>query len=148
MTALSAPAEPPLGRRPRPAMNEDNRFFFEGSARGELLVRRCTGCGRDQHPPVPMCPACGGLRWVARAVAGTGVVHSFTVTHHPPLAGFETPFVVALVELDGGTRLVTNLVDIDPPDVRVGLPVEVTFVAVDDELILPLFRPVPERSGS
>jgi uncharacterized OB-fold protein len=95
-----------------------------------------------------MCPECGGLTWVARAVAGTGVVHSFTITHHPPLAGFETPFVVALVELDGGTRLVTNLVDIDPPDVRVGLPVEVTFVAVDDELILPLFRPVRERSGA
>lgn len=138
----------PAGRRPRPALNEDNRFFFEGAAGGRLLVRRCTSCGRDQHPPAPMCPACGGLAWEARPVAGTGTVHTFTVTHHPTFPGFESPFVVAVVDLDDGPRMVTNLVDVDPGDVRIGMPVEVTFVAVDDELTLPLFRPDRARSGA
>jgi uncharacterized OB-fold protein len=129
------------GLRPRPAMNEDNRFFFEGVDRGELLIHSCTNCGRDQHPPLPMCPSCGGLDWTERPVAGEGTVYTFTVTNHPPFPGFESPFVVALVELSCGARLVTNLIDVDPADVSVGMPVEVVYEKVDDELTLPLFRP-------
>jgi uncharacterized OB-fold protein len=136
------PTAQPGGRRPRPATNEDNRFFFDGVERGELLIRSCTNCGRDQHPPLPMCPACGGLQWAARAVAGEGTVYTFTVTSHPQFPGFDSPFVVALVELSCGGRLVTNLVDVDPAEVRIGLPVEVTYTRVDDELTLPLFRPI------
>ena len=124
-----------------PRLNEDNRFFFDGVDRGELLIRSCANCGRDQHPPLPMCPACGALAWAERAVAGEGTVYTFTVTSHPQFPGFDSPFVVALVELSCGARLVTNLVDVDPLEVRVGLPVEVVYEAVDDELTLPLFRP-------
>jgi uncharacterized OB-fold protein len=131
----------PAGRRPRPAMNEDNRFFFQGVERGELLIRSCTSCGRDQHPPLPMCPACGGLEWAERSVAGEGIVYTFTVTSHPQFPGFDSPFVVALVELTCGARLVTNLIDVDPAEASIGMPVEVVYTAVDDELTLPLFRP-------
>lgn len=130
------------GRRPRPALNEDNRFFFDGVARGELLIRSCASCGRDQHPPLPMCPACGGVTWNERAVTGTGTVYTFTVTSHPQFPGFDDPFVVALVELRCGARLVTNLIEVDPAAVHVGMPVEVVYVAVDDDVTLPLFRGV------
>jgi uncharacterized OB-fold protein len=129
------------GRRPRPAMNEDNEFFFRGVDRDELLIRSCTNCGRDQHPPLPMCPACGGLDWAERSVVGEGTVYTFTVTSHPHFPGFERPFVVALVELRCRARLVTNLIDVDPAQVTIGMPVEVAYTAVDDELTLPLFRP-------
>jgi uncharacterized OB-fold protein len=141
----------PAGRRPRPATNEDNQFFFDGAARGELLIRSCTACGRDQHPPLPMCPACGGLTWTARAVPGTGTVYTFTVTSHPQFPGFTSPFVVALVELSCGARLVTNLIDVDPAEVSIGMPVEVAYIAVDDDLTLPLFRPAaagPSQVGA
>ncbi len=143
-TAVAAAAEP-TARRPRPAINQDNAYFFEGAARGELLVRRCTSCGRTQHPPLPMCPVCGGVSWEPQPMATTGEVYTFTVTHHPPLAGFTLPVVVALVELADGHRLITNLIDIDPAEVRVGLPVEIDLVEVDvaagDELTLPVCRP-------
>jgi uncharacterized OB-fold protein len=128
-------------RRPRPAINEDNAYFFEGAARGELLGRRCTNCGHRQHPPLPLCPVCASTSWELQPMASTGEVYTFTVTHHPKLAGFTLPLVVALVELADGHRLVTNLVDVDPADVFVGMAVEVDLVAVDDELTLPLCRP-------
>ena len=134
-------ATKPAGRRPRPAMNEDNEFFFRGVDGGELLIRSCTDCGRDQHPPLPMCPACGGLGWAERSVVGEGTVYTFTVTSHPQFPGFDSPFVVALVELQCGARLVTNLIDVEPAEISIGMPVEVTYTAVDDELTLPLFRP-------
>ncbi len=136
-------AAEPAELRPRAALNEDNAFFFDGLERGELLIRRCRSCGRDQHPPLPLCPACGAADWDARAAGTTGTVHTFTVTYHPKFPGFELPLVVALVELDepAGVRFVTNLLDVAPGDVRIGLPVEVDFVAVDPELTLPLCRP-------
>ncbi len=136
----------PSARRPRPGMNEDNAYFFEGTARGELLVRRCTQCGRTQHPPLPLCPACGAVSWEPLPMATNGEIYTFTVTHHPQLDGFDLPLVVALVELADGHRLVTNVVGVEPDDVRVGLPVEVDLVAVDDELTLPLCRPLAPRA--
>jgi uncharacterized OB-fold protein len=68
-------------------------------------------------------------------------VHSYVVPHHPQLPMFPTPYVVVLVDLEEGTRLVSNLIDIAPEKVAVGMPVELVMVAVDDELTLPLFRP-------
>jgi uncharacterized OB-fold protein len=139
--AVVAGVAAPDARRPRPAINEDNAFFFEGTVRGELLVRRCTACGRTQHPPLPICPVCASTSWELQLMASTGEVYTYTVTHHPQLAGFALPLVVALVELADGHRLVTNLVEVDPADVRVGMAVEVDLVAVDDELTLPMCRP-------
>ena len=135
------PKPKPEGLRPRPSINQDNSFFFTGAANGQLLVRRCTTCGRFQTPPLPMCPACNGLTWQAEPMSGRGSVYTFTITHHPKFPGFPSPYVVALIELEEGPRIVSNLIDIDPAQVEIGLPVEVTFVAVDDELTLPLFRP-------
>jgi uncharacterized OB-fold protein len=144
--AQSAEAQPaeaqPAARRPRPSTNQDNEFFFEGARAGKLLIQRCDGCGALQHPPTPVCPRCGSFERGVVEPSGRGRVHSFVVNHHPPVPGFEYPLVVALVELDEGVRLVTNLVGIEPADVRVDMPVEVELVPVDDELTLPMFHPV------
>jgi hypothetical protein len=128
-------------RRPRPAINADNRFFWEGVDQGQLLIQRCAACGALRHPPRPMCPKCRSLEWDTVMASGRGTVHSFVVPHHPPLPMFPQPYVVVLVDLEEGTRLVSNLVDVAPGDVKIGMPVEVAFTAVDDDLILPLFRP-------
>jgi len=131
-------ATPP---RPRPAITRDNAFWWEGVKAGTLLIQRCGGCGTLRHPPRPMCPRCLSLEWDTVEASGRGTVYSFVVSHHPQVPAFDYPLAIALIELEEGTRLVSNVVDIDPADVHVGMPVEVVFEAVDDELTLPLFRP-------
>jgi uncharacterized protein len=141
----AASAEPaPDGRperRPRPAISDDTRFFWEGVERGELLIQRCATCGAPRHPPRPMCPHCRGLEWDTVRSGGRGTVFSYVVPHHPRLPAFPERYVVALVDLEEGTRLVTNLTGIAPEDVRIGMAVELECTRVDDELVLPLFRP-------
>ena len=90
-----------------------------------------------------MCPHCHSLEWDTLPASGRGRVHSFVVAHHPPIPPFEYPNLIVLVELEEGTRLVSNLVGIDPADAEIGMSVEVEFTRVDEELVLPLFRPAP-----
>jgi uncharacterized OB-fold protein/acyl dehydratase len=139
--AETAPAADRAPRRPRPAISDDNRFFWDGVERGELLIQRCVSCGVLRHPPRPMCPRCRSLEWDTVAASGRGRVHSFVVPHHPRLPAFPERYVVALVALEEGTRLVTNVVGVAPEDVRIDMPVVLEMTRVDDELTLPLFRP-------
>lgn len=138
------PAEQP--RRPRPALTQDNAFFFEGAKQHKLLIQRCTSCHKLRHPPRPACPECRSFEWDVVESSGRGVVYSFVVNHHPQVPGFDYPLPVGLVELDEGTRLVANIIGCDPSDIYVGMPVECEFVECDDELTLPQFRPRP-RAG-
>ena len=124
----------------RPAVNQDTAFFWEGTAAGELRIQRCVDCGTLRHPPSPACARCGSLDWDHLVSAGRGRVYSFVVHHHPPVPPHEAPFVVALVELDEGTRIVGNLLVDDPARAVVGLPVQVDFVEVDAGLVLPQWR--------
>ena len=128
--------------RPRPAINDDNRFFWEGVERGELLIQRCAACGSLRHPPRPMCSACRSLEWDAVRSAGRGTVHTYAVPHHPRLPAFPEPYVVALIDLEEGTRLVSNVIGVAPADMRVGMPVELRVTRLADGLTLPLFRPL------
>jgi uncharacterized OB-fold protein len=137
-----AAAPPPrTGRRPRPAMNADTEFFWRGASRGELLIQRCIACNTLRHPPRTMCGECGSLEWDTVRASGRGEVFSFVVMHHPPVPGFEMPYVVALVALEEGTRVVTSIVGVEPFDVGIGMPVEVDFMKIDDDLTLPVFKP-------
>jgi uncharacterized OB-fold protein/acyl dehydratase len=131
----------PKAPRPQPPRNQDNAFFWEGVDRGELLIQKCSSCGRLRHPPRPMCPNCQSLEWETVTASGKGEVFSFIIPHYPQVPFFEYPYVVAVIALEEGTRLISNVVDIDPGDVTVGMPVQLKFVAVDDELTLPLFAP-------
>ena len=90
-----------------------------------------------------MCPNCQSLDWDTVTASGKGEVFSFIIPHYPQVPFFEYPYVVAVVALEEGTRLISNVIDIDPGDVTIGMPVEVRFVKVDEELTLPLFAPVP-----
>ena len=128
----------------RPVVSQDTAFFWEGTSAGELRVQHCPACGRLRHPPGPMCPACGADKqdWVV--ASGRGTVFSYVVHHHPPVPGKRLPFVVALVELDEGVRMLGELVDADPADVRIGMPVEVALTRIDDGLTLPFWHPVDQ----
>jgi uncharacterized OB-fold protein/acyl dehydratase len=130
-------------KRPRPAVTQDNAFFFEGARRGELLIQRCTSCALLRHPPHPMCSRCRSLDWDTVAASGRATLYSFVVVHYPEVPAFDYPLMVGLVELEEGTRLVSDVIGVEPEDVRVGMPLELEMVAFDDELTLPQFHPAP-----
>ena len=91
-----------------------------------------------------MCPSCHSFEWDTVEASGRGTVYSFVMPRHPPLPWFEDGYVVALVELEEGTRLVTNLVGVDPETVTIGMPVVVCFEEFDGGLVLPMFTPAAE----
>ncbi|WP_243274946.1 Zn-ribbon domain-containing OB-fold protein [Streptomyces albus subsp. chlorinus] len=127
-------------RRPRPVVNRDNAGFWEGVARHELLFQRCEACGTPRFPWLPGCNACGSMAWRPVASAGRGTVYSYVVMHHPPFPAFDPPYAVALVALEEGVRIVSNVIGVPCDEVRIGMPVELEFLRVDEELELPVFR--------
>jgi len=127
--------------RPRPAITQDIAFFFEGARQGTLLIQRCAQCGQLRHPPRPACASCGSFEWDTVTSSGRGTVYSYVVVHHPQVGGFDYPLPIAVVELEEGTRLVADLIGVEPADVRIGMPVVAEMVAVDGDLTLPMFRP-------
>jgi uncharacterized OB-fold protein/acyl dehydratase len=138
------PAPGPRPPRPRPALTQDNAFWFEGARRHVLLIQHCTACGTLRHPPLPACGTCQSLEWDTVEASGRGVLYSFVVVHYPQVASFDYPLPIGLIELEEGTRVVANLANLEsiaPDDLKIGLPVQATFVDFDDELSLPVFEP-------
>ncbi|MER5645583.1 bifunctional MaoC family dehydratase N-terminal/OB-fold nucleic acid binding domain-containing protein [Streptosporangium sp. NPDC002524] len=126
----------------RPAVNADTAFFWEGVAAGELRIQRCADCGELRHPPGPVCPSCRSAARTFVTASGEGEVYSYVVHHNPPVPGLRPPFVVAVVELPEGVRIVGNVVDCDASRVGIGMPVRLTYRQMDDELILPMWVPL------
>ncbi|PKV90567.1 hypothetical protein ATK30_1315 [Amycolatopsis echigonensis] len=131
--------EPPPSPVLRPVISHDTKFFWDGLREGELRIQRWGDVLR--HPPGPMPPD-GSLDTVPDYVvaSGRGTVYSFVVHHHPAVPGKRLPFVVALVELEEGVRVMAELLDAEPDEVHIGLPVTAAFVRVDDELTLPAWK--------
>jgi uncharacterized OB-fold protein len=131
--------------RPLPEPDDLTRFYWEHARQHQLAILRCDDCGAFVHPPRPLCRACLSEDLAPHVMSGRGFVHSHTLTHyvfHPAFAD-AVPYPVALVELeeDPGIRIVSNLVEIDATHIRSGLPVEVVFEDVTEEISLPMFRP-------
>jgi len=125
-----------------PTPTADDAFFWDAVREGRLVFQRCAGCARLRHPPAPMCGDCHSLEWDTQESTGRGVVYTWIVSHHPTRPDAE-PRIVALVELDEGVRLVSNLVGTDADDVRNDMAVEVCFGTFDGDVVLPQFRAVP-----
>lgn len=131
--------------RPLPEPDDLTRFYWEHARQHQLAILRCDDCGSFVHPPRPLCRACLSEDLAPHVMSGRGFVHSHTLTHyvfHPAFAD-AVPYAVVLVELeeDPGIRIVSNLVEIDATHIRSGLPVEVVFEDVTEEISLPMFRP-------
>lgn len=129
--------------RLQPLVTEETRHFWEGGRDGALRFLACTACDHLIHPPASVCPQCLGRDVEVRAVSGKGVVHTFTINHHPWVPGFDPPYVVAIVELEEqpALRLMTNIVDCEIEDVAIGMRVAVCFEELEDGAFLPLFAP-------
>jgi uncharacterized OB-fold protein len=131
----------PRPRRPRPSLTPDNAWWFEACREHRLLIQRCSACGLLRHPPHTMCANCRSLEWDTVEASGRATVYSFVVNHYPQVPAFDYPLAVGLIELEEGTRLVSDIIGIDPAEITVGMPVQVEFVDFDNELTLPLFTP-------
>ncbi|EPH45990.1 bifunctional MaoC family dehydratase N-terminal/OB-fold nucleic acid binding domain-containing protein [Streptomyces aurantiacus] len=141
----------PTAKRPRPVINRDNAGFWDGVARHRLLIQRCGDCARPRFPWLPGCNACGSPEWDTVEASGEGTVYSYVVMHHPPFPAFTEPYradegagpyAVVLVELAEGVRILSQVVGVPHDEVRIGMPVRLEFRRVDEELELPMFRPV------
>jgi uncharacterized OB-fold protein len=131
-----------MSDRLAPTTTPDTKFFWDGLRDGKLLIQRCTGCRALRHPPRPMCPRCNSLEWDAIEASGRGTVYSFVMPRHPPWPWFEgQTYVVALIELEEGTRILSNLRDVDPAAVTIGMPVEAFVERFDSGVALHQFRP-------
>ena len=127
---------------PLPQPTEEARPFFDALREHRLVVQRCASCEALVHPPRAMCGTCRAVRFDWVAMRGAGTVYSHVVTHqavHPAFAG-HTPLATVEVELAEGPRLYSNLVDVPPEEIVIGMEVEVVFVAVAEGVVLPLFR--------
>jgi uncharacterized OB-fold protein len=131
---------------PVPALGPESAGWWEEAAAHRLVVQRCADCGRTRHPPGPLCPACRSRASTWSTLPGTGTVYTYTVVHQAfiPALSDTVPYVVAVVELDGGdgARLVSDIVDVHPEDVAVGMAVAVVWEDMGPDLALPRFRAV------
>ncbi|MFD9862261.1 bifunctional MaoC family dehydratase N-terminal/OB-fold nucleic acid binding domain-containing protein [Streptomyces alboflavus] len=153
---VAGPGAPERSRRPRPVINRDNAGFWEGVARHRLLIQRCGSCARLRFPWLPGCNACGSPDWDTVEASGEGTVFSYVVMHHPPFPAFAAPdratdtagpYAVVLVELAEGVRIISQVVGVEHDRVRIGMPVRLEFQRVDEDLELPLFRPLAPDGG-
>ncbi len=127
---------------PLPEIDEFNKEYWEGCKRHELLVQRCSDCGRLRFPPRPMCPECMSFKVTWTKMSGKAKVMSWCVAHPPVLPAFQdvAPYAAVLVELAEGPRMITNLTDVGVDKIEMGMPVEVVFDSVSEDITLPKFK--------
>lgn len=126
-----------------PIPEHDTEAFWSAARERELLIRRCLACDHVFFYPRPFCPECWSTDVEWRRASGRGIVYTYSVVRRNDLPPFRdrVPYVAAIVELDEGPRVSTNIVDCDPDDVSIGMLVEVTFREESEVIALPVFKP-------
>ena len=132
---------PDAPSKPVPRPSPETQPFWDGCAAGELRLQRCRPCDKLYFPPRPFCPDCLSDDVAWETTSGRGTLHTYLINHRPP-PSFGAPYAIAVVELDGGPRMMTNIVDCEqtPEALVLDMPVEVTF-DVRGEMHVPVFRP-------
>jgi uncharacterized OB-fold protein/acyl dehydratase len=136
----AAPSGPPP--RIKPPMGYDNSPWWNMVAEDKIPIQKCNACDTLYHPPRPMCGACGAMDMGLVEASGKGTVHTYTVIHYPQFPGYDFPIVAALIDLEEGTKLMSNVVECAAADVYVGMPVQGFVKEGEDGMKLPVFRPV------
>ncbi len=130
-------------KRARPEPTPETQHYWDGTRQGELRLQRCDDCAKTYFPPRPFCPECGSRHVSVVKASGKGRLFSYVI-HHRPVPGFTPPYAIAVVELDEGPRLMTNITNCPqtPEALQLDMKLEVAFEKIDDEISLPLFQPV------
>jgi uncharacterized OB-fold protein len=140
---LQAEDDAAAPRRPDPIATTDSQFFWEAASEGRLVAQRCSGCQRLRHPPRPMCPHCHSLAVEVVTLSGRGTLYSYAILHYPQHPAFDYPVFAALVDLEEGVRIVSNLTHVGPEDIRIGMPLQVHFAPTAPGGQVPVFQPAP-----
>jgi uncharacterized OB-fold protein len=129
--------------KPLPYLDEENRPWWEALKRHELYIQKCEECGALRYYPRAQCPYCLSPRTEWVRCSGKGTIWTFTVMHQNQAAGFRDslPYVMAMIDLAEGLKMMTNIVDCPPEQVKIGMPVEVVYEDVTSEVTLAKFRP-------
>jgi len=128
--------------RPKPASNSSTDWFWDACNIKELRIQSCNECTNLQHPPAVRCLSCGSISLDSVIATGKGTLHSWAIAHYPQVPAFDYPLIVGLVELDEGVRLVSNITNVEPEELEIGMPLEVHWLNVDNEFTLHQFKPV------
>ena len=128
--------------RARPQPTPETQHFWDGTKAGELRLQRCDACAKVYFPPRPFCPGCASRAVTVFPASGKGTLYSYVI-HHRKVPGFTPPYAIAVVQLDEGPRMMSNIVDCPqtPEALELDMKLEVTFEKLDDEITLPFFRP-------
>lgn len=131
-----------MSARPLPQPTDVTKPYWEAAKEGKLVIQKCTDCGEHQFYPRPYCMSCGSqqIEWVA--ASGKGTIYTFTINHRPANEYMKdkTPYVVAAIDLDEGVRMLANILDCEPKQVKIGQRVKVTFEKASDDITLPQFK--------
>jgi len=129
--------------RARPVPTPETRHYWDGAAAGELRLQRCDACKHAYFPPRPFCPSCGSRKVSVFAASGKATLYSYVINHRPAAPGFTAPYAIAVVTLEEGPRMMTNIIDCPqtPEALVLDMPLEVAFQKLDDTITLPVFRP-------
>ncbi len=125
-----------------PTPTPDTQPYWDGLRDGRLRLQRCADCGKVRHYPRPVCDSCWSMNVDWMEAAGRGTVHSWTITHYAFHPGFksELPYILLTVDLPEGVRMNARARGIDASALRIGLPVQIAFDRVKDDLTLPVFE--------
>ena len=120
-----------------PALNPGDQPYFDGAAAGKLMLKKCNDCGKSHHYPRALCPHCFSdkVEWVA--AKGTGEIYTYSVTRR----GGPVPYCIAYVTLDEGPKMMTNIVNSDMDNIKVGMKVKVCFQKSENGTTVPMFEP-------
>lgn len=132
------PAVPTRIAAPR---GHDNGWWWDAVDEGKMLIQRCKSCQTLRHPPRPMCGQCQSVDWDSIESTMDGEIFSFTTMHYPKIPGYDYPLCCAVISLAEGTRVVSNIVEIDHEDVKIGMKVKGRIEQVDEKTMLPQFYP-------
>jgi uncharacterized protein len=126
-----------------PTIEDESRPFWDAAREGRFLLRRCDDCSTVHHYPRPFCPSCWSenVSWVEASGRGTLYTYSTVFVNDLPPFNERIPYVAAAVDLEEGPRVMTNIIDCDPADLRVGMAVKVVYTVVTEELTAPMFTP-------
>ena len=128
--------------KPLPVIDHDSAPYWEATREGRLDIPLCGDCGKHHFYPRSICPCCHSDNLRFNTVSGRGKVHTFTIARRPagPTFADDVPYVVALIELEEGPRMMSRIQTGDPAKVHIGAKVEVTFVKATDEVTFPYFK--------
>jgi uncharacterized protein len=133
----------PEYNKPIPVPSAESQAYWDGLRDRKLLMPRCDACGNYWFPPSLLCPHCNATNWTWTSTSGRGRIFSYVVYHriyHPGFAD-EVPYAVAVIELDEGPRMVSNVIGIAPDKLACDLRVQVVYQPITDTITLPKFKP-------